>query len=280
MSGLFDIPGVTTTQTNQNVDWLRPYWSTWLNNLSNITPSSMPVYGGPQVAPLNQSQNTAIDMSNQLAMNGTPAYNAATSAIQNQAGGTTNPYEGVDPYTQSVINNTNLDMTQAYQRGTAAQTDAAMARQGAYGGSAYNELTGANNKAFAQAVGSTDSGLLNQNYYNNAALWNQDQQRQLQASGLGLASQGTDLQAINNLASMGSMQQGNTQADMGAMQNYFNQSTMAPFVSSQILGSGLSQAGGAPATVTQTQGAGQLSPWALALAGYGIYNYFNPPGNG
>ena len=258
--GLFDIPGTTTTQTNGNQQWLQPYWQSWLSNLSNITPQAMPVYGGPQVAPMNQNQNTAIDMSNQLATNGTPTYNAATSAIGNIAGGgAANPYMGDNPYLQKMIGGVNQDMTTAYQNGTAAQTDASMARQGAYGGSGYNQLTAQNNKAFGEAVGNTDANLAGQNYYNSGNLYQQGVQNQLGASQLGLASQGQDLNAINNLYSMGANQQGNTQNVLGAMQNYFNQSTQAPFVSSSILGNGLSQAGGAPTTNTQVTGAGQGS---------------------
>lgn len=277
---------VTTTQTNTNgnASWLQGPWQNWLQNLQTITPQSMPVYGGPTVAPFNQNQQTAVDMSQQLATNGTPAYNAATSAIQQQAGGVTNPYAsatnqymGADPYTQQVINNVNRDMTTAYQNGTAAQTDAAMARQGAYGGSGYNQLTGLNNQAFANAIGNTDSQLLNQNFYNNSNLaenqlnretnsFDNTQNRSLQAANLGLGSQGTDLQAIQNLYGMGANQQGNTQSILGAMQNLWNQQTQAPFVSSSILGNGLSQAGGAPTTNTTTLQQPGNSPWGVGGA--------------
>lgn len=273
--GLFDSSGTTTTSTNSNVNFLQPYWQSWLQNLSNITPQSMPVYQGPTVAPLNQNQNTAIDMSQQLATNGTPTYNAATSAIQQQAGGVANPYMGNGPEFQNLVNGVNQNMTDAYRTGTAAQTDAAMARQGAYGGSGYNQLTAQNNKALASAIGNTDAGLAYQNYQNSGNLFNQDQNRQLQASQLGLASQGTDLNAINNLAGMGGLQQGQTQNVQDAMQNYFNQNVQAPFASSSILGNGLSQAGGAPASTSTTTGAGQGSTLANLLGlfglGYGIF---------
>lgn len=260
----FDAPTTTSTTTNGNMAWLQPQWASWLSNVSNITPQAMPVYGGPTVAPLSQNQTTSFDMARQLAMNGTPAYNAATGAIGNVASGNAvNPYMGTDPYTQQVINGTNQNMIDAYQRGTAAQTDAAMARQGAYGGSAYNELTAANNKAFGQALGNVDAGLLNQNFYNNANLYQQGVQTQLGAAGLGLGSQTADLNAINALGNAGATQNAYTQNILNAMQNYWNQTVQAPFVSSSIVGNALSQAGGSPTSTTTTQQGVAQSPWSM-----------------
>ena len=264
----------TTTVTNGN-EWLQPYWQQWLTNLQNITPSSMPVYNGPTVAPQNQNQLTSYDMMSQFAQNGTAASNAAKDAITGIANGSNvNPYMGVNPYTQQVIDSTNKNMTDAYARGTAAQTDAAMARQGAYGGSAYNELTSANNQALANAIGNVDSGLLNQNYYNNANMYQQGVQNQLNAANLGLGSQSYDLAAINGLNQAGNQQQGYTQNVLGGMQDLFNRTTQAPFTSSAILGSGLSQASGAPTSQTTTVNGPGQSPWSFLgpiLSGIGLF---------
>lgn len=254
--GMFDgLAGptpTTTTQTNSNVGWLQPYWQKWLSNVSNITPSAMPVYGGPTVAPMNNAQNTAIDMMGQFATNGTPAGNAANGAITNIASGTTNPYEGQNPALQSMIDQSNADIAKAYSVGTAAQTDSAAARNGAYGGTGYQEQTGLNQQALGHALAENTSGLQYQNYLNSGNLYNQDRNAQLQASQLGLASQGVDQNAINGLFGLGSAQQGNTQSVLGSMQNYFNQQTQAPFAASSILGNALSQASGAPATTTSS----------------------------
>lgn len=261
----------TSTSTN----WLQPQWQQYLTGLQNVLPQNgapMPVYGGPTVAPQNQYQTTAGDMMNQLATNGTPAGTAANSAIVNQAGGVANPYMGNGAEFQGLLSGVNQNMADAYQRGTAAQTDAAMARQGAYGGSGYNELTAANNKAFGQAVGNTDANLYYQNYQNSGNLFNQDQNRQLQAAGLGLQSQGVDQNAIGGLNSIGTQQQGNTQNVLDAMNNYFSNSQQANLIPSDIMGNALSRASGASTTTTQSVPGS--SDWMNAiggiLAGFGL----------
>ena len=252
----------TTTTTPGNADWLQPYWQSWLTRMQGLTNNPMPVYGGPTVAPFSQNQTTAFDMSRQLAMNGTPAYNASTGAIANIAGGQQNPYMGTNPYTQQVINGLNSNMADAYARGTAAQTASSAAMNGAYGGSAYQEQQAANNKAFADSVANADANLLNQNYYANANMWQQGVGNQLNAAGLGIASQGADLNAIGNLYNMGANQQGNTQALLNAGQDYWNKTQQSPFVSAGLFGNARSQAGGAPPSTTSTVNGPGQSPWS------------------
>lgn len=266
--------GATTSQTQNS--WLQPQWAQWVANMGNMAgpngTNPITPYGGPTVAPWNFLQQSAADMAYNQATGGSPALNAANSQIVNQAlGGTPNPYAttpnpymGVDPYTQQVINSTNQNMTQAYQNGTAAQTDAAAARAGAYGGSGYQEQTGINNKNFAQAIGATDSGLLNQNYYANAGMaqntlnnaaqaFQQQQQNALQGASLGLQSQYGDINAINNMYNMGANQQGYQQNVLNGMQNYYGQYQMAPYTQQQLYGNALSQASGASIMASTSQ---------------------------
>lgn len=265
---LFPDTSTVNTQT-QTQGWLQPYWQQYVKNMQGLTSSPVPVYNGPQVAPWNPGQSTALGLAYNQATQGTPAWNAAQSQIVNQAGNMPvnpyatqlNPYMGVDPYTQSVINNTNQNMTQAYQNGTAAQTDAAMAQQGAYGGSGYNELTALNNKAFGQALGSTDSQLLNQNYYNNAQLAQQaiqnatqgfqnQQQNALQGAGLGLQSMYGNIYGINNLANLSGGLNNYQQNVLNSGLNYFGQNVSAPFTTQQLYGNALAMPGGGVSTTT------------------------------
>jgi len=256
---LFNGQGPTTTTTSSAGDFATPYWQQYLSGL-NQTLGANPItpYGGPTVAPQNQMQQTANDMGYNLATGGSPAGNMANAAIIGQASGalnnpyatTLNPYLGTDPYTQQVINSTNSNMADAYQKGTAAQTAGAFNQAGAYGGSAYQDTMAQNNKAFANALGTTDSNLLNQNYYNNAQLAEDQLNRstgalqntygnQLQAANLGLQSQYADWNAINGLNSLGTAQQGNTQNVLGAMQNYYTQQQQAPYLGYDLMGNAL-----------------------------------------
>src|SRR6478609_874297 len=168
---------VISNTTTTGPPWLTPDWQSYVQRTQNLTNGPLPTYGGPTVAPWNPQQQTAADMWTQFATNGTPTGNAANSAIQTQSNGVANPYatqtnayQGNNPYLQQMVSGVNQNMSDAYARGTAAQTDAAAARGGAYGGSGYNELTAANNKAFGQALGNVDAGLYSQNYYNSGQL--------------------------------------------------------------------------------------------------------------
>lgn len=233
------------TTTTAPPDWLQQYWQNdYLNPMMNLTANPIPVYGGPTVAPWNQNQNTAANMMYGFATNGTPTGNAANGAIIRQANGVSNPYAGNNPYLQSVINNSNADIAKAYATGTAAQTDAAAARAGAYGGSGYNEMVGLNQKNLAQQLAQNTSNLQYQNYLNSGNLFEQDQNRQLQAASLGPASQGADLSAMNGLFNVGTAQQGNTQSNLDAMRNLFTQQVQAPFTTLDLRGNALSRVNG------------------------------------
>lgn len=284
-------PDTTTAQTQTTTQgWVQPYWQQFVNNMQGLTSSPIPVYQGPQVAPWNSGQATALGLAYNQATQGTPAWNAAQSQIVNQAGNTPfdpyatqlNPYMGTNPYTQSVIDATNQNMAEAYKDGTAAQTDASMARQGAYGGSGYNELTALNNKAFGQALGSTDSQLLNQNYYQNSQLAQQaiqnamqgfqsQQQNALQGAGLGLQSQYGNIYGINNLANLAGGLNNYQQNVLNSGLGYFGQTVSAPFTTQQLYGNALSMPGGGVVT-NQIPGP---SPWGVGAGLLALGNATN-----
>ena len=287
-------PGPTTTTTQGSDSFIQPYWQQYVNQgINTINNNPIQPYGGPTVAPQNFAQNSALDMQYNLATGGSPAGNAANSAITAQALGanianpyatTLNPYMGVDPYTQQVINSTNSNMADAYQNGTAAQTAAAFNQANAFGGSAYQNTMAQNNKAFANAVGNTDSQLLNQNYYNNANLaensinratgaYQNGLQQQLSAAGLGLQSQGMDQNAIMGLNTLGTQQQGNTQGVLNAMGNYYTQAQQAPYMNLDLTGNILNNYSNANRVMTQ-QGpptSGITNGAALIGAGYTLF---------
>lgn len=250
------------TQTTAWPSELAPYWTSYLQRVNQLTSAPMPVYGGPQVAPWNQNQNTAAAMMNQFATNGSPAGNAANLALIRQANGVANPYEGDNPYLQSMIDSSNADISKAYANGVAAQTDAAAARAGAYGGTGYQSQVGMNQDMLAKNLAANTSNLRYQNYINSGNLFGQDQNRQLQAAALGPQSQAADMSAMQGLFNVGTAQQGTTQADFDAARKYFTQTVQSPFTSLDIFGSAISRAQGNTGTMT-TDGPG-TSPLAYA----------------
>ena len=266
-------------QTTTTTSWLQPQWQDYLNNLKGLTANPLEVYGGQTVATPSGLQQNSWDMANQFMTNGSPTLNAANGAIQglssgayNPYQGATNPYAGTNPFVNQVVNQSNQQITDAYGRGVAAQTDSAAARAGSFGGSGYQEQVGANQRNLGDALAANTSGLLKENYYQNMNQANLDANRNLQATmggaGLGLQSANQDLASIMAGNQLGTQATGYQQQLADAMKNYYQDTQMEPFVRSDIMGNALSRAGGAGSSTTQ-QLPGQ-SGWANALAALGL----------
>jgi hypothetical protein len=194
-------------------------------------------------------------------------------------------------------------MTDAFTRGTAAQTDAAAARQGAFGGSAYDELTAANAKGFGEAVGNMESSARADQYNRAANLAEQGFGRQMQGigteaqqrfgqygqagqmgenvlnrqmQGLGMmpALQGADIQTLQALLGGGEMSRGLDQQQLEGEINRHYQNVQQPLMAMDILFNALTRAGGgAGTTSSQMMGPG-FSPVQAGLGGLGLLGSF------
>jgi hypothetical protein len=252
--------------------------------------------------------------------------NTLMNALAGQQGGMTNPFgQATDPYLESMwsgqrgaignlvnpfggatnpafeqmLDYTRNNMTDAYRRGTAAQTDAAAARGGAYGGSAYNELTAANNKAFGEALGGMESQARADQYNRAAGLAEQQFGRQMQGigteaqqrfgqygqagqmaenvfgrqmQGLGMmpAMQSGDIQMLQALLGGGELSRGLDQQELeGQIQRHY-QNVQQPLMAMDVLFNALTRAGGgAGTTSSQMMGPG-FSPVQAGLGGLGL----------
>jgi hypothetical protein len=264
-------------------DWTDPTWKQYLSQATNIANEwnqDPAVYQGPRVAPLVQEQIDAIGGMRGMAlpMTNDPAYfQKRTDAANNQLIGTLNgeymggmgprnAYSGNSPQFEEMLANQRKSAEQSFARGTAAQTDAAMARKGAYGGSAYNELTAANNKALNDSLNSQETAQRNEQYNRSAGMeesaigrdW-QDYQaergRQMQALGLQQGAQQSDIGVLQALLGGGEMSRNLDQQQMQALRDMFNEYAQAPMIGNDILGGALTRAsGGAGTTTAQTMG--------------------------
>lgn len=147
-------------------------------------------YPGQTIAPQSPQTQQAIGMMTDRATAGTPI----TPAAQGLLTGTLNG-DYLNPQNNPGFKLALDDVANAYSRGTAAQTDAAFNRAGAYGGSAYKEMTEANNRAFGDSL----TKLAGDMY---------QQERGRQMSGLLAAPSigGMDYADIDRLAGAGAMQ--------------------------------------------------------------------------
>jgi hypothetical protein len=89
-----------------------------------------------------------------------------------------NAMAGVDnPYLQNVINNTNSDVTRQFMNSTMPQTDASMARAGAFGGSAWQQQNTENNRQLASELAKNTGNLRYQDYLGQQGLAESQAQR-------------------------------------------------------------------------------------------------------
>lgn len=272
-------------------------WENLVNNAVTQAGQGLPIYTGQTVAPLSQQAQVGIGQLTSGATQGTPLGNqGSTNLIGTLAGmfsdpyaTAANPYIGQNPYLNAMIQKSNQDITDAYGRGTAAQTDAAFARSGAYGGSAYDQMVQQNQKTLENQLAANTNQLLGQNYYNSANLAEQalnrasgsvqqERARQLQAAGLVPSYEANDRSWIQAMMGGGDAIQQYQQQLMNAGQNLFSQFQQAPWQLSDLLGSVLSRASGASNTTT-AQMFGPGTTWGqgllgTGLLGAGLYNMF------
>lgn len=114
-------------------------------------------YPGQLTADLNGNQYLAEQWAQQGSAGALPTQAGQTNALQNVIGGQfnvspsanpwmgattqvgSNPYMGQNPQLQSMINQANTNLTNAYNTSVAPQLAAQFAQGGAFGGSAYNQ---------------------------------------------------------------------------------------------------------------------------------------------
>lgn len=213
----------TTTQEFKPPSWAADVYPSYVQSGIKISQTPYAQSGLAQVAPINDYQNTAMQLAYDRALYGAPDINAARGAAMNAAQGNyANPYasnvggiasgqaynpwgEGVyglagqsnpytsDEYTNQMIQNTAQEMAQGFATGTAAQNDAAAAMQGAYGGSAYQQKQAGDAVALSKQIGNMASSTLQQQQQYKGNMYNQDYSNMLQSLGLGSSMYNQDV---------------------------------------------------------------------------------------
>lgn len=311
----------------------RPYALDLLNKGAGLSSQLMsgerqfPQWNVKQVIPdWNEHQILGLDLANRTAQRQTEGMQTAdvgNLALRNQMNGmyrnspaatnpytdmfvepSKNPYLGMDnAYLNQVIGKAQGDVVDQYRRGTAAQTDAAFARSGAFGGSAHNERMSANEQTLADALGNISNqmryadfgaqrgleeaaidrsvGAQQQDLQRNAGLrqaqiglTNQNVQadlgRSLQASGQTPGMAALDWQSLQPMFDMGSQMYG---LDQARSDFYRQQETTRQFpelAAMDLLAQSLYGALGNQTQMTQSSsggGSGNAYAQGLGLAG-------------
>jgi hypothetical protein len=288
----FEPPEWTTSNPNGN-------WTDYVNRGSQIASlyGNNPhlIYGNdgqPMVAQMSNLQNQAANGFYGLASQGNPNDVLASGYLANMLNGgvqniqPNNPYMGESPQFQAMLDAQNKDITDAYGRGTAAQTDAAAARSGAFGGSAYNEATQNNQKTLANAIAQNEATQRNQQFNNSANLAENQINRNWQGfenaanrnlQGIQQIGQmgNNDLARWNAVMGAGDLQQQTQQNNINAAQGLFNANVNWPMQMEQFYGDILQRASGQGGSSMSSTSLPGYSPVMNGLgllgAGYGMF---------
>jgi hypothetical protein len=278
MSGMFGSDSESTTEFKPP-DWTTDKWQEGVNrayDISNVYGSGKDLsWQGPYSAPLTTEQVDAIGGLRGMAM---PLFNdpqalkdqnaaqqgtimqGLTGGMKNSYGGQSNPFGGAtNPEFEKMLASTRQGMEDSFARGTAANTNAAAARGGAFGGSAHNELAATQGAELAKQVAGMESGMRNDQYNRAAGLWGQDIGRnagleetgfgrQLQTLGMMPSIQAGNVNLLNSLLSGGELSRSLDQQELQGAQSRHQQNVQQPIAALNVLMDALARASGGGGT--------------------------------
>lgn len=250
----------TTTQSTAPWSGQQPYYSDIFNqsqnayNQGNLTPVA---YGGQMVADQSPYTLGAQNMIANQASGVSPITQGA-----NQLAADTLAGNYLDPTKNPGWDQALTDIRRAYGTGTAASTDAAAAAKGAYGGSAYKELTGINNRQFADSLNQLAGNI-----------YGQERQNQNQVLSMSPNLNAANYYGANQLLGIGSQNEAYNQDLINADINRFNINQDADYNAltryAGLIGGNLGSTSTSTTPIYRNQAAGALGG-AAAGAGTGF----------
>lgn len=207
----------TTVQKSDPWSGQQPYLTQQFQQAQNL-------YNSGQLAPQYFPGQTVASQSpfTQQAIQGTAAAATSpqTTGLDNAANQQiTDTLNGayLDPTKNPGFAQALADTQKAYSTGTAAQTDAAFNRSGAYGGSAYDETKGMQNKSYADSLNTLAGNM-----------YTQGRSNQLQAAAIAPQTEGMPFAATSALAGAGGTQDAYNQSLINANVNKYNYNANLP----------------------------------------------------
>lgn len=321
--------GGGTTQYNWNPT-LAPAWTSAISNAQNQAATPYQAYTGQRIADFSNPQSIAmgeVQNYNTGVDNPTGTVNDAMAQTDNTLNGAympgaqnadpyagqsnpwaqqmitpgTNQYVGDSPAFESALQQGQSDITNAYQRGTAADTTRMFNQAGAFGGSAYGNAVGANEYALGKSLDSYTSGMVNDQYNRSAQLqdaqlgrdlsadttnktqgnadfqaqmasgqsaYDAERANQMNAVGQGNNQQALALQRAQSLMGVGDAQRSMTQDQLNQQYNNYQTQLQYPYTQQDWLTGILGRAqGGISPNSTTTQSGYAASPFSQLLGG-------------
>lgn len=298
---------VTNTTKVEPPPQLAPYLAPFMQQASAVAMTPYQAYQGQQIADFTPDQKAGFDMARYEANRSQQYLSRGNDLLTNTIGGNYLGYTPGDvtagknamlgqnnPYLQSAINSAHDDISRTFGNSVFNNTDATMARAGAFGGSAWQQAQSDNARQMSNELGRVSNDMRMADYGLQAQLGEADLARQLQASqfNAGLndsayqSERARQLQAAGMLPGMAQQGFANAQALLGigdaqqaqnqgqldiAYQNWMNQQNQ-PYQSLDVMGNAIRTLMGGGGTQTQTgpnpyQRSGTASALGGALGG-------------
>jgi hypothetical protein len=177
--------GPTTTMTNQPPAWYSNAAQGYLGRAGEVAGQDYTRYDGQRIADLSPVTRGAIgglwDMANGHPM-GDDAVNMTRNTLQGKyknpfadsktgdIGSERNKYAGENPYFMQQLGRGQEKITDAYNKGAAADTARMFALSGAFGGSAHQNAVKNNQEVLGQQLGDFTNSMLSDQYTRSAGL--------------------------------------------------------------------------------------------------------------
>jgi hypothetical protein len=251
---------VTQTTTQQLPSYAQPYAEQLMSRGSDLSNKQYTPYTGQRIAGLNANQQAGIGLTQNQALGGFQGQDEGNNLYQQTVRGDfLNP--GSNPYLDQTFDTAANRMANAYRSGTAAQTDANFGRQGAFGGSAWNQAQQANQTAFGDSLANLAANTYGQNYA-------QERGNQLNAMQFAPQMQNMGYTDAKQLLGAGDIQRSYIQDLLNQQYGDWSSAQNQPYANLDVLQKALSGSIGNASTTMQTApNPYQASPYATMLGG-------------
>jgi hypothetical protein len=157
--------GGESTTKMEPADEVKPYLAPYLNQAKQISSMPYETYQGQRIANLTPEQYMGAGLTSAQALNG---FQGQSDAFNNYQATMRGDYmdPNSNPWLAATANKAMGDITSAYRSGTKPTTDAAAARAGAFGGSAWQQMVNNNERGLGDALGNAANQFYGQNYMN------------------------------------------------------------------------------------------------------------------
>lgn len=157
--------GGSQTVSNEPPAWLKPHLQEFVSRSTAVADQPYTPYTGQRQADLNPFQQQGYGAIYGRAMQGSPVAGAAQEeATRSLSGGYLSPES--NPYLSGMVERSMGDISKAYRESTAPMTDAAFARKGAFGGSAWEQQVANNQANLTKQLSGVAQDMYGQNYEN------------------------------------------------------------------------------------------------------------------